>query len=353
MNFILSKTLFRQKKLVIIYSSLLILSFLSLFSVNAITNYIKDEKINSIIENEDNRRIYIHPSESKNFYNKIKKLQEVENIYYDYRFQSISFDNYIMELVSNNQNKNKEIILGRSILENSTDEILIPDRYYGMDNYDAKHYLSRTINISYDGIDIQLHIVGIYKNQNDINQVYVSENNSFVDTLNYDCVVIVNTQSQVTSIANYVESIGHSVDFVDINYQSEVIIYQRILNILTFIRQLFIIFLLILILLLIFSIILEEKYNIAILKLCGYSNINLIKNLLLLLLFVYFISYIISLFIYYINFVFINHIFCINLLGNYYYFLWLSIKILIIILIIVLLSVIFFSKIKLIKLFRK
>lgn len=353
MSLILLKTLFRQKKIIIIYSSLLILSFLSLFSINTITNYIKSEKINNIIENEDNRKFYIYPSENNDFYEKIKNREEIENIYYDYRFQTISFGDYTMELISDNTNKDKEIISGRSILSGSSNEILIPDRYKGLGDYNAQQYLDKMIDIIYDERSIRLHIVGIYKNQEDINKVYISENNSFIESLNYSCIVITHSQSDVSSIASYVQSMGHSVDLVDSTYQSEMITYQKILNTLMIIKRLFVGLLLIVIFMLLFSIILEEKYNIAILKLCGYSSSSLIKNLILLLLFLLSTTYTVAFSTYYVVIILINNLFSLQLLVSYYYIFEQFCQISIMILLLILLSVYCLRRLKIIKLLSR
>lgn len=293
------KPFLKRKKKFKFYFILILIFTLSLMLVFQFNNK-NNQNIQILNSNVAARKIEVtnlQESVDSTYLEKMKYVLEYYEIYDElslkYEFgelktvQSISFD-YANFLIA-----------GREI-ENNCSEIILPNFIYrNNEKIDLSIYYNKTINMSYEGNEnyFQVKVVGIYDNFNNLdyvfasNKVYEKIDNSNLSVWKY--YLIVDKISNVDKVLLETNKVSNSyvLSVSEYNQSQKLIFLNSVLKI--------IIIFIIVMFLLVFSLLIRNlvydlKKDISLLRVYGYSNYYIIKNISFIVFILYFISFIIS-----------------------------------------------------------
>lgn len=259
-------------------------------TINELNNNIEFKKI--VVTNLDDRL-------DKSYFNSINGILKVNHIFeplnVSTNFGKIQISSFI-------ESENEKLIIEGRGLDDDSLEIVLPNYLYIDNNFiDLTNYYDTFINISYinkNGIEekTNVKVVGIYDNSNGYNFVFGSE--FFFESLDVDStlsnyIVVTNKISDIDKVLDALDNDSNSYIYDISSYESN----RNILlvsNILKFISFFITLMMCLLFFILSNNLIYDLKNDIAILRAYGYSNLYIIKNISILLIFIYFICYIVS-----------------------------------------------------------
>lgn len=292
----------------------LLLSVL-IFAINVICliiNFIENKIENQIINKLGNRIMYIASNDTDDYYELIKSIPGVQDVYYNIDPFVIKFnnaDNYYFKYINPLIRLN---LLSGSVSNLGYNEIIIPEEVF---KYYQKSYtdvINSKISITKGNQSIELTIVGIYLNDNEQEQyIYISNNNDlndFIENKNR-YIVLIDNQANYEMVEKLLKNNGCYVELIDDSSKSEMCTYQEISKILNNFSMFCYIILIFVLVFLLFSNVIEKKYSIALLKTFGYSNTVILIIILITFMFILLISFSIAIFI----------IKCIDILLLYYF----------------------------------
>lgn len=278
-----------------------VLSFL-IFVINILSlsvDLTKNKLEREIINKEENRIMYITSDDSKDKYELISSFQNIQEVYYNiepflvkcHEFNSCYFRYF-------NSKLKLDIKLGKKS-DLGYNEIIIPETILNRYNKNIDDIINKKIAILIENQEIELTISGIYSNGNQEEYIYISNDNDinkYIKNKN-KYIVLIDDIKNYDKVEKFLNDNGFYIDFVDDSLKNEKQTYQDIINVLGFFASLCYLFLLFVYFALLLVNIVEKKYNIALLKTFGYSNIFILNILLLIFIIISLCSFIISILI--------------------------------------------------------
>lgn len=276
------------------YIFLLVLIIFSINIINLITNYTDSKLNNDIINKKESRTLHIASENTSDMYKKIKALPNIEEVYYDTQ-PFLASTNIFGNIYFKNLNPLKKIKIKDGKMPQNGYQVLIPEKLLKKYNIKDNNIINKKMTITIGNNQYELIVSGVYFSENQEEYLYIS-NNSIVNELikDKDYIAIANSRKNFNKIERRLQKIDCYIKFTDDSIEREFQIYQDIGNILNKFSILCYVILVIVLLIIIFYNITEKNYNIALLKVIGYSNFTIIKTLMLEFICILLISFILT-----------------------------------------------------------
>lgn len=253
----------------------LLLLIIFSFTLNIITlssNYLSITLDKNIINKEDNRIIYISSKKSSNEYKIIKKIPNIQQVFYNSEpvlAKSELLGATYLKYKSPTEKIKK--VQGR-ISNLKSNEIVIPQALLKKNNIANKDIINKKILFRIDNHAIDFIVVGIYQSKNN-QYIYVSNNSNINQYSQFSnkYILIITDRKKLNDIENQLNKYQISIDYINDSSQNESQTYQDILNILNGFITICYVVLIVIYLILLYSTIKEKEYSIALLKSLGYS----------------------------------------------------------------------------------
>lgn len=270
---------FKSKKIKIYILTLSIL--ICVVNIISLTiNYINLKIENRIFNKLENRIIYINDTENDRL-STIESIIHVDSVYYNISPFLVDNNGKNIYLKYINPLTNLKILSGKSSKINNN-EVIVPDTFFDSQTTRYDGFLNKKISLSLNDKVIKFNIVGIYSSDNESGEyIYIANNNiisNFIKEKN-EYIALIDDKDNYNKVMKELKKLNFSIIFSRNPYDVETLTYQDIIDFLNVFSIFCYICLILLYIFLSFSNILEKKYNIALLKVFGYSNI-FIQNIL-------------------------------------------------------------------------
>lgn len=290
-----------------------ILSIVVMITILANILYIQYQ-INNIycskIENNIKNRILsisknINPNQEVDI-PQISNINTIKEVYVPVQnIEVIMDEKYKINLQTIVEEEMPNVFKGKSISNMHKDiiEIIIPNKLE-TNEYKIEQLLNTYVTLKYESMKISAKIVGIYNDSTNRGTAYISRadiipfceyNKNLIRENSY--MAIIDNYKNVNNTIDKLTDMGYSANIYDQSGQNEIRLYNMVSNVLKILIYLITIFIYVLVSVIINSMIVEEKNDIAIFKAIGYKNIDLLKIIIVRLIFVSIISYCISILI--------------------------------------------------------
>ena len=331
----------KHKSLLVIISLLfIIINFISLFS------YTNNKKIDTRINNKDNRIIHIINTDDIDKYDKIFNYDNIIEVYKDIEPISSKMNNYNVLLDVINPEEQYDLIKGK--LCKNSNEIVIPETIrVNEELLNLSKYYNKIIKIMINDQIKEYLVTGLYSNNN--NDCFYTTN---LDVVSNNYIALIDNYDNLNIVINKLEDDGYIVGVKDSSQENSLSTFKSLNIFINIFNYVCIVILIILLFLFILISIIDSKYNIALLKTYGFNNIKILLCLFLISIIIIFISFFISIIITFILNYLIKIFFEIHLYDNLIVLLKNLIFIFIINIIENILSFFIISKINIIKLLK-
>lgn len=277
------------------YILLLSLLILTINLINLLTNYMNEKVNNNVINTVKNKMMYVASNDESDKFNSLKSLKNVDGIYYNEDAFYIETEKYgICKLKYFNPSiglkKYKGIVSGIN-----KNDVIIPKSFLQENNIKLQDILHKKIRLRKDNELIELYVVGIYNNTDD-DCLYISSNNvsNEFKKNKKKYALLLSDEKMYKVVEKQLKNYDCYIDYVDDSLKSEKETYKDIDNILNIFFLICYILLLMIFLILIFSNIVDNKYNIALLKVFGLNDTRISLFLLLNFIIIFLISFLLS-----------------------------------------------------------
>lgn len=299
MNLILSKTVLKNKIIIVIY---ILIIFLITFLLNILFNiyFQSSNKINkNILQKDSNRKIYVeitnNKSEEKEL-NKILQNNKCESIseyflpitIYSNKLGLITINKYINEKI--------KIINGRMLDISNESEIIIPNNIIiSGEKVDSGKFLNEEIEIpiNISGIETvqRFLVVGIYQNSNMQNNFYTYKKIS--NSKNKMYIAIMKNANNTKRVLDELKKHNIKSSYYEESTQREYQVYKNIENIIIIFIVICTVLISVFIYYIIKNIIVDQQKNILIMQIYGYTWHHILANLIICTVIIVNISYIV------------------------------------------------------------
>lgn len=243
--------------------------------INQIINVFDNKIYKEVLNKSENRLIYAKSDDNK--IDLINSFNNVEYVTYNYNFfmQSSTFGACNFKyLVPESGKINKKYL---------TDDVIISSYTLEKLNLNSNDILGTKINIIVNDETINLNITDVYDDQEKNEYMYIPSNsllNKYIDLPN-KYIILIDNINNYSKVKNNLLNNQLQIEAISNSYKSELEIYKHVNNLLNDFNIACYFILIIIFSVFIFSNIYEKKKNIALLKAVGYSNIYILKVILL------------------------------------------------------------------------
>lgn len=287
------KNYFKKTKYLILYGCIFGLCIFLILVLVFAKIYINNNLISSIKNKIENRCLIIGKDEISNYEYLMIDLdyKYIQSVYeYIYPFYSTSNQMGISSLNVGVIELIPKIVIGNNLTESSTNSVIIPKYVKNNEQIiDTTYLLNTEINFSISNfsglVDYSATVIGIYENEfpEEAGKVYFSSNdvkyfkNIIRDVRSF---IVIDDEIHMNQVENNLKNKGFYYNLYDDTTYKELRSYKKFDNLITIYQICLMIIINIILLVFVYSILSDQKYDIALKKAVGYKNSNIFKIIL-------------------------------------------------------------------------